>query len=85
VWSSLFPYGGLDYLWWTLIAFLVARLLHTENPRYWLGMMTKYTGVPAVHPLCPQPGARTQRDWRRLNRVQDEDYLFTRRVHFPLG
>ena len=50
-WSSMFHYGGLDYLWWTLLAFLVARLLHTENPRYWLGigvviglgMMTKYT------------------------------------------
>jgi 4-amino-4-deoxy-L-arabinose transferase-like glycosyltransferase len=56
VWSSMFHYGGLDYLWWTLLAFLVARLLHTENPRYWLGigvviglgMLTKYTMAVCV-------------------------------------
>jgi 4-amino-4-deoxy-L-arabinose transferase-like glycosyltransferase len=51
VWSSCFSYSGFDYLWWVLIAFLVVRLLKTEDPRYWLGigsalglgMLTKYT------------------------------------------
>ena len=51
VWSSFFHYGGLDYLWWVLLAYFAARLLHTENPRLWLGigaaiglgMLTKYT------------------------------------------
>jgi hypothetical protein len=50
-WSSLFHYGGFDYLWWVLIAFLAVRLLKSEDPRYWLGlgaviglgMLTKYT------------------------------------------
>ncbi len=49
--STLFQYVAFDYLWWTLIAYLVARLLNSDNPRWWLGigavigvgMMTKYT------------------------------------------
>jgi hypothetical protein len=47
----LFHYSSFDILWWVLIAFLVVRLLKTENPRLWLaigaviglGMLTKYT------------------------------------------
>lgn len=50
-WSALFHYSGFDFLWWVLSAYLVVRLLNTEDPRYWLaigavvglGMMTKYT------------------------------------------
>jgi 4-amino-4-deoxy-L-arabinose transferase-like glycosyltransferase len=46
-----FQYSSFDYLWWTLIAYFVIRLLKTENPRWWvaigvfvgLGLMTKYT------------------------------------------
>lgn len=48
-----FQYSSFDYLWWVLIAYLVIRLLHTENPRWWLaigavaglGLLTKYTMV----------------------------------------
>ncbi len=51
VFSSFFGYGSFDYLWWVLIAYLVVRLLKSDNPRWWLaigatiglGMMTKYT------------------------------------------
>jgi hypothetical protein len=46
-----FQYSTFDYLWWTLIAYFVIRLLKTENPRWWLaigatigiGFQTKYT------------------------------------------
>jgi 4-amino-4-deoxy-L-arabinose transferase-like glycosyltransferase len=46
-----FQYTSFDYLWWVLIAYLMIRLLKSENPRWWLGigaaigmgMMTKYT------------------------------------------
>lgn len=46
-----FQYTSFDCLWWVLAAYLVIRLLHTGDPRWWLaigfviglGMMTKYT------------------------------------------
>lgn len=46
-----FQYTTFDYLWWTLIAYFVIRLLKTENPRWWIaigatigvGFLTKYT------------------------------------------
>jgi hypothetical protein len=46
-----FQYSSFDYLWWTLAAYFVIRLLRSENPRWWLaigatigiGLMTKYT------------------------------------------
>jgi hypothetical protein len=49
--GALFQYVSFDYLWWVLIAYLMIRLLKSENPRWWLGigaviglgMMTKYT------------------------------------------
>lgn len=49
--GALFQYVSFDYLWWVLIAYLVIRLLKSENPRWWLGigavigigMMTRYT------------------------------------------
>lgn len=49
--GGLFQYETLDYFCWVLLAFMVVRLLTTENPRWWLGigaaiglgMMTKYT------------------------------------------
>lgn len=49
--GSLFHYVSFDYLWWVLIAYLMIRLLKTEDPRWWLGIgaviglgfMTKYT------------------------------------------
>jgi 4-amino-4-deoxy-L-arabinose transferase-like glycosyltransferase len=49
--GALFQYVSFDYLWWVLIAYLVFRLLKSEDPRWWLGigaviglgMMTKYT------------------------------------------
>lgn len=49
--GALFQYVSFDYLWWVLIAYLVIRLLKSEDPRWWLGigaaiglgMMTKYT------------------------------------------
>jgi 4-amino-4-deoxy-L-arabinose transferase-like glycosyltransferase len=49
--GSLLTYVCFDYLWWVLIAYLLIRLLKSEDPRWWpaigavigLGMMTKYT------------------------------------------
>jgi hypothetical protein len=44
-------YETFDYLWWVVIAYLMIRLLKSEDPRWWLaigaviglGAMTKYT------------------------------------------
>ena len=49
--GALFMYVSFDYLWWVLLAYLVIRLLKSENPRWWLGIglviglgvLTKYT------------------------------------------
>jgi 4-amino-4-deoxy-L-arabinose transferase-like glycosyltransferase len=49
--GNFFQYISFDYLWWVLAAYLVIRLLKSEDPRWWLGigaviglgMMTKYT------------------------------------------
>lgn len=54
--STLFEYVGFDYLWGVLLTFLLAKLLNTANPRWWLaigaviglGMMTRYTIAFAV-------------------------------------
>ncbi len=51
VWGALIEYVTFDFLWSVLIAYLVIRLLKSEDPRWWLGigaviglgMMTKYT------------------------------------------
>jgi 4-amino-4-deoxy-L-arabinose transferase-like glycosyltransferase len=51
--GTLVQYVTFDFLWSMLIAYLVVRLLRSENPRWWLaigaviglGMMTKYTMV----------------------------------------
>jgi hypothetical protein len=51
--GSVLVYTTLDYLWWVLIAYLMIRLLKSENPRWWLGigaviglgMQTKYSIV----------------------------------------
>ena len=51
--GALLQYVTFDFLWSVLIAFLVIRLLKSEDPRWWipigavigLGMMTKYTMV----------------------------------------
>jgi hypothetical protein len=51
--GALFQYVSFDYLWWVAIAYLVIRLLKSEDARWWLavgamiglGMMTKYTMV----------------------------------------
>jgi len=51
--GSLIQYVTFDFLWSVLIAYLVIRLLKSEDPRWWipigavigLGMMTKYTMV----------------------------------------
>lgn len=47
----LFQYVSFDYLWWVLLAYLLVRLLKSENPRWWIAigaavgvaMQTKYT------------------------------------------
>lgn len=49
--SSLFQYVTFDYLWWVLIAYLIVRLVESNDPHWWvaigttigLGVMTKYT------------------------------------------
>jgi 4-amino-4-deoxy-L-arabinose transferase-like glycosyltransferase len=51
--GALLQYVAFDYLWWVLTAYLLIRLLRTEDPRLWLGigavlglgMMTKYTMI----------------------------------------
>jgi hypothetical protein len=51
--GTLFQYVSFDYLWWVAVAYLVIRLLKSDDPRWWLaigaviglGMMTKYTMV----------------------------------------
>jgi hypothetical protein len=54
--GALIQYVTFDFLWSVLIAYLVIRLLRSEDPRWWmpigavigLGMMTKYTMVMFV-------------------------------------
>src|SRR5512141_1725976 len=49
--GSLVSYSSFDVLWWVLIAYLMIRVLKSDNPRWWLaigavigiGLMTKYT------------------------------------------
>ncbi len=49
--GSVFQYVSFDYLWWVLAAWIIIRLLKSENQRWWLalgavvglGMMTKFT------------------------------------------
>ena len=49
--GALLSYSSFDVLWWVLIAYLMIRLLKSDDPRWWLGigvviglgMMTKYT------------------------------------------
>jgi hypothetical protein len=51
--GAYLSYTSLDYLWWTVVAYFVARLLKSDDPRWWMaigagigaGMMTKYTMV----------------------------------------
>jgi 4-amino-4-deoxy-L-arabinose transferase-like glycosyltransferase len=46
-----FSYETFDFLWWVVIAYLMIRLLKSDDPRWWLGIgaaigfgaMTKYT------------------------------------------
>ncbi len=48
-----FSYETFDYLWWVVIAYLMIRLLKSNNPRWWLGIgaavglgaMTRYSMV----------------------------------------
>jgi len=49
--ASFLSYTSIDFLWWTLVAYFVIRLLKSEDPKWWLaigaavglGMMTKYS------------------------------------------
>jgi hypothetical protein len=49
--GAMYQYVSFDYLWWVLIAYLMIRLLKTEDARLWLaigaaigfGAQTKYT------------------------------------------
>lgn len=51
--GALMQYVAFDYLFWVLTAYLLIRLLRTENPRLWvpigaaigLGMMSKYSMI----------------------------------------
>jgi 4-amino-4-deoxy-L-arabinose transferase-like glycosyltransferase len=48
--GRVFQYVAFDYLWWVLLAYLVVRLINSDEPRWWpaigavigLGMMTKF-------------------------------------------
>src|SRR5688572_121707 len=49
--GALLQYVGFDFLWWVVIAWLLIRLIGTDDPRWWvaigatigLGMLTRYT------------------------------------------
>ena len=49
--GAVLMYTSFDYLWWVLVAYLMIRLLKSENSRWWLGigaaiglgMMTRYS------------------------------------------
>lgn len=49
--GAQFMYVSFDFLWWVLLAWLLLRLINSENPRWWLavgvtiglGMLTRYT------------------------------------------
>ncbi len=51
VMGSMFQYIAFDYLWWVTIAWLMVRMIRTDDARLWLpiggfiglGMLTKYT------------------------------------------
>ncbi|MGB6726555.1 MAG: glycosyltransferase family 39 protein [Terracidiphilus sp.] len=51
--GTFFSYMSFDLLWWVLVAWATARLLKSEDPRWWLmigagiglGLLTKYTIV----------------------------------------
>ena len=36
--ATEFQYSSFDYLWWSLAAYCVIRLVKTKNPRWWLGI-----------------------------------------------
>jgi Dolichyl-phosphate-mannose-protein mannosyltransferase len=36
--GTLFQYTSFDLLWWILTAYLVLRLLNSEDPRWWVGI-----------------------------------------------
>jgi 4-amino-4-deoxy-L-arabinose transferase-like glycosyltransferase len=54
--GSQFMYVSFDLLWWVLLAWLLLRLINSDNPRWWLaigaviglGMLTRYTIAFAV-------------------------------------
>ena len=36
--GALVTYSSFDYLWWVMIAYLIIRLLKSDDPRWWLGI-----------------------------------------------
>jgi hypothetical protein len=58
--SALYQYVAFDFLWWVLIAFLVVRLVDSQDPRWWvpigavigLAALTKYTVIFLVAGLA---------------------------------
>lgn len=48
-----FQYSSFDYLWWTLIAYFIIRLLKTENPRWWIAVgITTGIGLQTKYSIC---------------------------------
>lgn len=51
--ATEFQYTSFDFFWWVLSAYFIIRLLHSEDPRWWLaigavigcGLLTKYAIV----------------------------------------
>jgi len=49
--NALFQYVSFDFLWWVLVCYFMARLIESDDPRWWLGIgaaiglgvLTKYT------------------------------------------
>jgi hypothetical protein len=58
--GTLMMYVSFDFLWWLLAAYFTVKIIHTEDPRWWLGVgaaiglgaMTRYTIVIAVPALA---------------------------------
>lgn len=66
-----FQYTSFDFLWWVLTAYFIARLLRTENPRWWLaagaaigyGLLTKYAIVFDIAGIFVGLAATRARRW----------------------
>jgi MFS family permease len=71
--GSFLSYMSFDLLWWVVVAWATAELLHSQNPRWWiaigagigLGLLTKYTILFFVSGLLAGMLLTPNRRWFR--------------------